>query len=535
MNRQIRRFGVAVIFLYVVLFAQLNHLQVFGAKRLADNPRNTREVFKAYSRPRGAIASADGTVLALSVPDETATATGGRRRVYPMGELYAHVTGYFSVRYGATGVERVYNDRLAGLTPEQKFGSLADLFVDKDLSADVNLTIRNDLQTIARDELAGRRGSVVALDPRTGAILALYSNPTFDPNNLSDALATDPLKPTLARTYQENFFPGSTFKVVTATAGLSSGRITETAPVYPQRKDYAAPGTNVGLRNFSGELCGGTLPQILAVSCNTSFAQMAAETIGPDPMIATAQAFGFDDTVPIDLPAPAPSRYPTDFGKKLQTLSSWRKSNPAAPVPANEIEGLPPVYVYENTPKLAQTGIGQNDVRATPLQMAMVAAAVANGGRIMTPHVMADVRDRDGGIVERYSPSLWRTAMAPETATIMRNAMLGVVANGTATRLAVDGAEVGGKTGTAEVGLEPPTAHAWIIGFAGPPGQPPTVAVAVILENQPGVSESTGGRLAAPVAQKILAKALQPPDPPVVLLPPPTTTTAGPSPTTAPR
>ena len=198
---------------------------------------------------------------------------------------------------------------------------------------------------------------------------------------------------------------------------------------------------------------------------------------GADGMIDTAEDFGFNQDVPIDLTDPARSNFPTDFER--------------------------------NTPALAQSAIGQNEVAATPLQMAMVAGAVANEGRVMTPHVLRDVRDGDGNVVDEYEPDEWTTAMEPSTAQLMREAMLGVVSSGTATRLAVPGFEVGGKTGTAQVGSDPPRSHAWIIGFGGPPGEESSIAVAVIVEGQPGLSEQTGGRVAAPIAQAVLAAYLQ--------------------------
>jgi peptidoglycan glycosyltransferase len=168
-----------------------------------------------------------------------------------------------------------------------------------------------------------------------------------------------------------------------------------------------------------------------------------------------------------------------------------------------------PTDVANNPPKLAQASIGQNDVQATPLQMALVAAGVANGGTVMKPHVMTEVRDSQGEVIETYSPSKWLTPMSAEMAEIMRQDMIGVVQRGTATGLRIDGYEVGGKTGTAQLGTDPPRSHTWIIGFAGPPGQPASVAVAVVVLNQSGGSEATGGRVAAPIARAVMEKVLQ--------------------------
>ncbi len=488
MTRQIRLLGVALMVCFGLLFVQLNRLTVFDARSLNDNPSNTREILRDFSEPRGTVTTADGVVIARSVPS---TDRFKLQREYPEGALFAAVTGYFSFTLGSAGVEKTYNDELAGRTLDLSFQDLRDLFVDKERTGDVTLTLRADLQRIAAEQLGERKGSVVALDPRTGAVLAMVSYPSYDPNLLANhdtdaaaAAATlldaSPDKPRLSRAYQERYFPGSTFKVVTATAALTSGTVTPDEPSYPVRRSYTPPLTNRPLQNFGGSACGGRLFDVLRVSCNSAFAQMGVDT-GPDAMIGTAERFGFNRKVPIDLTRPAMSNFPTDFTR--------------------------------NTPALAQSAIGQNDVAATPLQMAMVAAAVANDGELMTPHVLADVRDNDGNVVHTYHPKVWTTPMDRGTAAIMRDAMLGVVERGTAGRLKVPGFTVAGKTGTAQLGTDPPRSHAWIIGFAGPTGDTPTIAVAVIVEGQPGASEQTGGRVAAPIAQAVLQAYLTTPSP----------------------
>lgn len=493
MNRQIRRLGAGLLVLYLALFVKLNQVQVFQAAELNDRPENTRALQRDFNEPRGAIVSADGAVLAFS---EERRAALRYQRVYPEGDLFAHVTGYFSFSLGSTGVERTYNDDLAGRTPALELNQLADFFSSESSEGDVVLTMRRDIQTVARDALAGQQGSVVALDPRDGAVLALYSNPTYDPNLISsnDTVQAEgaktlyeaaPGKPLLAHTYRERYFPGSTFKVVTATAGLTTGTVTVDSPDYPVVTEYTPPLTNRPIRNFDGGECGGTLFVIMAKSCNSSFAEMAAGTVGAEGMISAAEAAGFNSVPPIDLPGPAESRYPTEFGKVVQ-----------------KPEGQAPVR--EDTPKLAQTGIGQNDVAATPLQMALVAAGVANGGEVMTPHVMREVRARDGAVVERFEVGGWRRSMDPEVAETLAEAMVGVVEDGTAGVMRTDGFEVGAKTGTAQLGTDPATSHAWMIAFAGPPGEDPTVALAVIVNNLDGASSQTGGRVAGPVAKAVL-------------------------------
>ncbi len=489
MTRQIRLLGIGLLCCFVLLFVQLNRISVFDASSLNDNPNNTREILRDFSRPRGTVGTADGVVVARSVPSSDRFEL---QRQYPEGELFAAVTGYYSFSLGSTGVERTYNDELAGQTSELRLKSLSDLFVDEDRVGNVELTLRADLQRLARDQLAGREGSVVAIDPRDGSILALWSFPSYDPNLLADhdtaraaevqtLLDASPERPRRSRAYQERFFPGSTFKLVTGTAGLRSGAVTPDAPSYPPSSGYTAPGTNRPLRNFGGSTCGGRLFDILAESCNAAFARMGVE-VGPDAMIDTAEAYGFNRVPPIDLPGGVASTFPTDFERNL--------------------------------PALAQSAIGQNDVSATPLQMAMVAGAIANGGTVMAPHVLERVVDPDGDVVDSFDPEVWTTAMDPGTAATMRDAMVGVVRGGTASRLAIAGFSVGGKTGTAQLGTPEPRSHAWIVGWAGPEGGAAEVAVAVLVEGQPGASEQTGGRVAAPIARAILEAALRPPAPP---------------------
>lgn len=494
MSKQIRNLGVFLAVCYVALFLQVNRLTVFEANELKDKPENTREIERDFSSPRGSVITADGVVVARSVPSNDRFEL---QREYPTGDLFAHVTGYYAFELGAAGVERSYNAELAGRTIDFDLKELADLFVDRERVGDLTLTLRNDVQETAREALGGNHGSVVAVDPRNGEILALWSNPSYDPNVLAthdfqaardaaNLLNADPEKPTLARTYQDRFFPGSTFKVVTATAGIERGGVTPDSPDYPRSDAYQPRGANgqpVGrpIGNFGGSTCGGTLFVIFEASCNSAFAQMGAEDAGADAMVDVAEAFGFNREVPIDLPRPATSNFPTDF--------------------------------ENDAPKLAQSSIGQNEVSATPLQMALAAAAVANGGEIMTPHVVREVRDDQGQVVDTTpTDEVWTRAMSGDTAALLREAMISVVTDGTADRLddGLAGYEVGGKTGTAQLGTEP-SSHAWIIGFAGPPGESPSVAVAVIVEAQPGASEQTGGRVAAPIAAAVMRQALEQP------------------------
>jgi penicillin-binding protein A len=480
-KREVRRLGLAMLVAYTVLFVWLNVVQVLKADTYNDNPLNTRAVVRDYGRPRGQILTADGTILARSFPDDS---TFGRVRLYPEHDLFAQVTGYFSFTFGSDGVEKSYNDELAGRSGPRSIDNLVDVVLDENTTNDVVLSLSKSVQDVARAQLGDRQGSVVAIDPRDGSIIALWSFPSFNPEPLSqtnqagaraarDADLAAPGNPLRPHAYRETYFPGSTFKVVTSSGGLRDG-VTPAEPVYPVTNQYVPPQTNVPIRNFGGSSCGGDLFNILRVSCNTAFAQMGVD-IGADFLVGAAHDIGFGDAPPLDLPDPAES-------------------------PIADVD-----FFDKNVPLLAQTAIGQNTVRSTPLQMAMVAAAVANGGSLMTPHVMKEVLDEDGQVVRRYEPQQWRRAMTPEIASILRDAMVGVVESGTATRLAVPGVPTAGKTGTAQTGLG--TSHAWIIGFA--PADAPRVAVAVIVEGQPGADEATGGRVAAPIGQAVLEAALR--------------------------
>lgn len=499
MNRQIKVLGIVIMVCYVAAFAKLNQIQIFEASSYNDRPENTRAQRRDFNSPRGDIISADGFPLAESVDDR-----GDLRyqRTYPEGDLFAHITGYYSFQLGSTGVERVYNAELTGRTASLQLRGLTGLLTEPSTEGNVVLTVDTRVQQAARDALErqGVTGSVVALDPRSGGIYAMYSTDTFDPNVVSDndsqvaldaktLLDASPRKPLLSRAYQERFFPGSTFKIVTSAAGLASGKVTESEPVYPTVESYTPPLTNKPIYNFDRVACGGNLFEMLQKSCNAGFAQMAAEQLGPEPMIAAAESAGFNSRPPIDLTRPAESVFPTDFGDVI--------SRP---------EGAAPIY--EETPVLAQTALGQNDVSATPLQMALVAAAVANDGAAMQPHVMSRIEARDGDVVEEYSQRRWRSAMTPEVAQTLKRAMISVVETGTASSIKLPGYEVGGKTGTAQLGLQPARSHAWMIAFAGAPGQPPSVAVAVMAEGVRGDDGQTGGRVAGPVAKAVLEAAL---------------------------
>ena len=363
MNRQIRTLGIGLMVLFVALFIQLNVVQVVRADRYDADPGNNRTVVRDFTRPRGSIVTADGAVMAESVP------TGDRyryQRRYPTGELFANVSGYFSFTLGSTQLERTQNATLSGTTSRLELQGLGNLFNDQVNTGDVVTTLRADLQQVAKDALGDRDGSVVLLDPHTGAIKALWSFPSYDPNLIAShdfeaAKAAKtfydafPGKPLLANSYQERYLPGSTFKVITATAALESGKYTLDS-YFPPVESYLPPQTTKPIHNYGGSTCGGTFVEVFRRSCNTAFAEMAVNVGAPD-MVATAERYGFNFAPPFDLPRPAKSVFGTvaDF--------------------------------VNNIPLLAIAGFGQGNTQATPLEMALVASAVANGGEIMTPYV----------------------------------------------------------------------------------------------------------------------------------------------------
>lgn len=484
MNARIRRLGIFLSACYVALFAMLNYIQVFQQDRINEDPENTDVVRLNYARNRGTITTADGTVIARSVPTEDEFRF---QREYPEGDLYAAITGYYSFAFGSTGLERTYEEELIGDTAQQQLRGLADLFVDEDQVGNLRTTIRADLQAKAREQLSQRRGAVVVLNPQTGAVLALWDYPSFDPNPLAShdfdeaAAAREFLQPQspesalIASSYQDRFFPGSTFKVVVASSGLKFGVVTRDEPVYPTESSYTPPDTTRPLTN--SHTCGGALFEILAESCNSSFARMAVENLGEDRTREGAESFGFDDEPPIDLPDPVASHFPT---------------------PA-ELEG--------SDAFLAQSAIGQFSVQASPLQMAMVAAGIANDGVVMEPYVVDELRDGDGDVVSTHDDDVWRQPISAEDAATMRDAMRGVVNDGTATTLqGIGSLDVGAKTGTAQLGTDPPGNHAWMIAWAGQAGEEPEIAVAVLVEGLPGAgTEASGNSEAGPIARCMIA------------------------------
>jgi peptidoglycan glycosyltransferase len=491
-NRQIRRVGIVVVVCFLALFVQLNYLQLIDAHSLANNPRNVRAVVRDYRQPRGQIVTRDGVVVARSEPvkDEFE-----RLRKYPTGPLFGHVSGFFSFTLGASGVEDAYNSDLSGRNLDRQFHDIGDWLIGKDQTGDAVLTLSNVAQQAAQEALGDRKGSVVVLDPSTGEVVALWSYPSYDPSPLAahspkavqtayDGYTHDPANPMLARAYRERYPPGSTFKVVTASTAIDTGTATPQTR-YPVLRFLALPQSDKQLHNFGNSACGGSMADSFRQSCNTTFGQIGLD-LG-EKLVDGMKAFGITEDVPFDLP-------------------EARSGGPAAGSFAH------------NKPSFANAAIGQGDVAVSPLQMATVAGAIANGGVLMAPHVVREIRDADGRVIRKIGPDEWQRAVQPTTAAAVTQMMIDVVRRGTGTAAAVPGYTVAGKTGTAEAPGGPP--HAWFIGFA--PAEAPRYAIAVIVERGGDLGdEATGGRVAAPVAGKVLAK---------LLTLPTTTTTTGPRP-----
>lgn len=489
MNRQIRQLALGLMTLYVVLFATLNYWQVTREEVLNANVENTRAVRREFDRPRGPIVTADGVVAAESVPNPDPDAEFDRLREYPTGDLLSNVTGYFTLSFGSTGVERAYGDVLTGTTTEQQIRALGDLLSSEvDNSGSVELALRHDLQQAAKFALGGRSGSVVITEVATGAVRAMYSNPSYDPNTFVNLpfeeaqeaivdLQNAPGDPLLAGAYQQRFMPGSTFKVITTGIGLENGVI-DTSSQFARESEWIPPQTNDPIENYRGSVCGGDLPEVFRRSCNIPFAQTAIN-LGPDRMIDGIEAWGIGEELPLDIPGAAASTFgdTTDLDERL--------------------------------PLLAIRGFGQNEDQMVPLHMAMVAATVANGGRMMAPYVVEATYDHEGRVLETTEPDVWKTPISPQTAATLTELMTGVTEGdgGTGRSVQLEGGQrFAAKTGTAELGIvdDPDRVHAWMIAFA--PLEAPKYAISVVLTDLTStqVDAATGGREAGPIVKGML-------------------------------
>jgi penicillin-binding protein A len=471
-NAPLRRVAISILVLFTLLIINVNYIQVVRSDDLRTNASNTRVLAAEYDRERGAIV-VGGTAVAESVP------TDGRLkylRNYPQGALYAAVTGYHSLIYNNSQLERAENDLLAGSDPRLTFRRLADMFTGRDpAGGDVVLTLDPAVQEAAMAGLEGVTGAVVALDPSSGAILGMASTPSYDPTRLSshdpadiraywDELEATSPDPRLNRAIGDNYPPGSLFKVIVSAAALEDGRTPET--VIPAPDVLTLPNTSTTLENFNGGTCSPSgeqsLIDALTVSCNTAFAQLGID-LGEDKVREMSEAFGLDGEgyeIPLDV----------------------------APSGVGDIE---------SDAALGQTSIGQRDVRMTPLQAALVAATVANDGVQMKPYLVDQVTAPDLTVIDSTQPEEWREPISGDIANQLTEMMLSVVENGSGRAARISGVEVAGKTGTAQVSDEVAD-HTWFMGFA--PADDPQIAVAVFVANGGG----TGGERSAPIARQVI-------------------------------
>jgi peptidoglycan glycosyltransferase len=486
-NTPVRRIAIAVMVMVLLLMANLTYVQVVKAGDYRNDPRNQRVLLAEYSRQRGQI-SADGQVLASS------SVTNDRLRYlrnYPDGPEYAPITGYYSVIYGSSGMERASDSVLNG-SDDRLFGRrLSDLITGRDPSGgNVVLTIDPAVQKVAYDQLTRKHytGAVVAIQPATGAILAMASTPSFDPGTLASHNTDDQkkawsdftsAKPSvlLNRAIQATYPPGSTFKLIDTAAALSSGKFTEDSQL-TAASQIVLQGTRTTLENYNGNACGTTptasLRDALQRSCNTAFADLDAQ-LGVQAIRDQADAFkvGMADQ---DIPLPVT---PSTIG----------------PIP--------------DVAALQQSAIGQRDVAFTPLQNAMVVATIANGGQVMAPYLMKEIQGQDLQPVETTQPDRLGTAISTDVAQRI-NALMVNNENSYAGSGKITGVQIAAKTGTSEHGADPKNTppHVWYVAFA--PAEKPQVAVAVLVENggDPNNLAATGGYVAAPIGRAVIAAAM---------------------------
>ena len=491
MERRIRRLGIFMLLCFAALFVQVNNIQVVKATNLARAPGNPRVQEVARNDSRGDILSADGIVLASSVPS---TGYYKYQRTYNpfTATLFGQIVGFDSIIYGKTGIEAEYNSYLESHT--RPATTLRDLLTDRTTTGNVTLTISTTLQTQVAAAVEGTRApqaGAVVVNVKTGAIEAMYGTPTYDPTGLvSPKVAVekytwaslDPSSsqsPLVSRTFQYGFLPGSTFKTVTSAAVYDHQPALARLDV-PVAQCIPLPQSDKQLCNYGhasaqgAEACGGVLAVTLPASCDTAFATLGMD-LGGASLTAEAQAFGFNQNVPIDIPGAGVSSFPAGAAFNV------------------------------NKPSQAYSAFGQQDVVATALQMALVAAGIANRGVIMTPHVMRDIHDSSGTLVTTYQPHPWLTATNPLTAAAVTSLMRAVVTHGTATSVGFPPLwNVAAKTGTAETGPNATLTNDWMITFA--PANNPRVAVAVAVPNQP--ASQTGAEVAGPPMKTILGDAL---------------------------
>ncbi len=483
MNKELRRVSFVIMLMFVALFVSTSVIQVFAVDSLRDNEHNVRVLYESYSTERGAI-TVDGVPIVTS---QAVDDNYSFLRVYSQAELYAPVTGFISLNHGSSGIESALNEELSGTSNAQFLDQLNALFTgQKPKGATVELTLDPIVQQAAWDALGDNTGAIVAIEPSTGRILAMVSKTSFDPNQLSahesnttidqryDELLANPNKPLVNRAIAGDLYhPGSVFKIIMTAAALQGGDYTPDSE-FPNPGQLQLPQTNVFISNAEGGACGGgataTIATALRLSCNIPFAQLGA-ALGEDRIRDMAESFGFGQSITIPMSA-TPSVYP---------------------------EGM-------DAPQLMLSSFGQFDDKVTPLQMAMVSAAIANGGVLMQPTLVDSVTSPDLRVIEQFEPEVFSTPVSPEVSATMVQMLVNGVSNGAASNARISDVDVAGKTGTAENG-ENQAFTLWFTGFA--PAVNPQVAIAVVVENGGGFGQNAfGNKVAAPMAKKVLEAVL---------------------------
>lgn len=480
--KELRRVSLGILVLFGALFVSTTVIQVFQVDNLRVDPRNVRTLYDSYSAERGSIIVGN-TSIAESVPSDDVYTF---QRVYEGGGLYAPITGYYSINQGMTGLESVMNDQLSGQSNAQFFDQVLALVTGTNpRGASVKLTIDATIQQAARDALGDQIGAAIAIEPKTGRILALVSTPSFDPNDMAthdteaaagtyQSLLDSSKSPLSNRAIAGTLYhPGSVFKLVVAAAALDSGAMTTQSTV-PNPAKLTLPQSTSTIRNSGGGSCGKgdtvTIAVALQRSCNIPFAEIGA-LVGESTIRDYAEKFGFGATIEIPMPA-TPSVYPSGMDDAQVMLSSF----------------------------------GQYDVQVSPLQVAMWTSAIANGGKLMKPTVVDSVLAPDLTPLTQFAPAEYSSPISSETASTMVQMMVQNVAAGVASNAKIKGINVAGKTGTAENGDGRPYTL-WFTGFA--PAEDPRVVVAVVVENGGGLGQrGNGNSVAAPIARAIMKAVL---------------------------
>ncbi|MCU1481551.1 MAG: penicillin-binding protein 2 [Subtercola sp.] len=483
MNRELKRVTIVILAMFAALFLSVTTIQFFSADALANDSRNARTIYASYSKQRGPILVA-GQPIAQSVPSDDQYKY---QRTYPNGPLYSSVTGYYTLDQGSTGIEAALNDELAGTSGSQFLSQLNSIVTGQNpQGASVELTIDPKIQQAAYDALGDQQGAVIAVEPKTGRILAMVSKPDYDPNTLAvhdtdeviktyNALNTDPAEPLINRTLDGNLDPpGSTFKIVTSSAALQNARLPGDTQL-PNLSGYQLPGSDHVVSNAGGGTCGPgdtvSIETAFVLSCNIPMAELGV-MMGQKNLTDMANAYGYNSSFDSPIPVEA-SQFPP------------LKDDPA---------------------QLALSSFGQANVRSSPMQIVEQSMAVANGGVIMQPNLVDTISAPDLTVLQQFQAKTLSTPITSITASTLSSWMVEAVNSGAATNARIDGVSVAGKTGTAENGTGDPYTL-WFTGFA--PADNPQVAVAVVVQNGGKLGQSgSGNTVAAPIAKKVLEAVL---------------------------